>query len=701
MRAIVLFAAATLLSAKTEILWDKYGVPHIFATTTEEMYYAHGYAQMQNQADLLLSLYGESRGKGAEYWGETKLPLDRWVHTNGIPARARDWYNAQTPEFRKYLDAFARGINDHATKHPNHVSPQFRQVLPVTGIDVIGHTLRAVHYMYMGSMNRMRNEVAPLLNPRTRAALERTYPEPPSDAGSNTWAVGPSRSASGKAMLIINPHLAWDGFYSYMEVHLNGPNYNLVGAPQIGFPTAVIGFNEHAGWGRTVNTIDTVDFYKLTVRGNQYQFDGAWKDFTTTNATIKIKQLDGTYKTESLTTKHSVHGPVVFETANLSVAMRVAGIDRPKMLEQWHKMGAAKTLAEFKDALRMTSVPMWNANYADDQGHIYLVCNGTIPRRKTGDWETYSKVLPGDSSTYLWTDYLKLEELPQSEDPKSGFNQNANEQPWFTTLPQLDPAKYNPTVAPPATRPITFRTKRSLRMISEDKSITYEELMAYKQNTRVELADATLPDLLKNAPSVTDPLVKRALDVLARWDHHFDNTSKGAVLFHIFSDKYFGTGDFINARLRVPFNPADPLNSSYGIADLPAAYEALKLAAEETLKNYNTLDVPYGDVFRFERGAKDLPANGGAGRMGLFRTLTFNKKQGNRFYPTHGETWVCAIEFGKPQKANCLLSYSNSSQPGSKHLDDQLQHLSDRKLRPIWRTRKDIEANLELRETLP
>ena len=87
--------------------------------------------------------------------------------------------------------------------------------------------------------------------------------------------------------------------------------------------------------------------------------------------------------------------------------------------------------------------------------------------------------------------------------------------------------------------------------------------------------------------------------------------------------------------------------------------------------------------------------------MGLFRTLTFNKKQGNRFYPTHGETWVCAIEFGKPQKANCLLSYSNSSQPGSKHLDDQLQHLSDRKLRPIWRTRKDIEANLELRETLP
>jgi acyl-homoserine-lactone acylase len=693
----LLTLAASLLSAKSEILWDTYGVPHIFASTTEEMFYAHGYAQMHNQGDLLMSLYGESRGRGAEYWGESKLFLDRWLHTNGVPARAQAWYNAQTPEFKKYLDAFARGINDHAKKHPNHLSPQFRQVLPITGVDVVGHPMRAVHYMYMGSMNRMRSEITPFLNASKKAALERAYPEPPIDAGSNTWTVGPSRSASGKAMLIINPHLSWEGFYSYMEVHLTSPGYNLVGAPQIGFPTPVIGFNEHTGWGRTVNTIDTVDFYKLTVKGNQYQFDGAWKDFTTTTSTIKVKQLNGTFTNETVTTRHSVHGPVVYDTPSLTVAMRVAGIDRPKMLEQWFRMGGANSLKEFKDALRMTAVPMWNANYADDKGHILLVCNGVIPRRKTGDWETWSKILPGDTSTYLWTDYLTLDELPQSEDPKSGFNQNANEQPWHTTLPQLDPAKFPANVAPANTRPVTFRTKRSLRMISEDKSITYDELVAYKHDTRVELADATLPDLLKATP--TDSLTKQALAVLGKWDRHLDAASRGAVLFQSWSDKYFGTGDFINARLKVPYNPADVLNSSYGIADLPAALDALKKAAEETQNIYKALDVPYGDVYRFERGAKDLPANGGAGRLGLFRTMTFGRKKDSKFYPTHGETWVCAIEFGTPQKAGCLLSYSNATQPGSKHLDDQLQHLADRKLRPIWRTRKDIEAHLELRET--
>src|ERR1700749_1970226 len=72
-------------AARTEILWDRYGVPHIFASTREGMFHAHGYAQMENQANLLLRLYGESRGRGAEYWGPSYLELDRWVQTNGVP----------------------------------------------------------------------------------------------------------------------------------------------------------------------------------------------------------------------------------------------------------------------------------------------------------------------------------------------------------------------------------------------------------------------------------------------------------------------------------------------------------------------------------------------------------------------------------------------------------------------------------------
>ena len=121
-------------------------------------------------------------------------------------------------------------------------------------------------------------------------------------AGSNTWTIGPSRSASGKAMLLINPHLAWgDTFYRYMEMQLVGPGYDLYGAPQIGFPTPVVGFNRKAGWGRTVNTIDTVDFFRLTVKDGQYLYDGALKPFDRHTKTLKIKQPDGSMKSDTRT----------------------------------------------------------------------------------------------------------------------------------------------------------------------------------------------------------------------------------------------------------------------------------------------------------------------------------------------------------------------------------------------------------------
>jgi acyl-homoserine-lactone acylase len=689
---VLLAAGATNASAKTEILWDKYGVPHIFADNLEGMFYGHGWAQMQNHADLLLRLYGESRGRASEYWGPEHAELDRWIQLNGVPELAREWYAAQDPSFRKLLDAFARGINDYAKAHPEGVSAKYRVVLPVTGIDVVGHPLRAVHFMYMGSLARMKSEVGALLPNQKRASLPPGMVEPVADAGSNTWTVGPSRSASGKAMLIINPHLLWGEFYQYMEVHLTAPGYDLYGTPQIGFPVPVIGFNPRCGWGRTVNTIDTVDFYKLNARPGDYQFDGEWKPFERSVRMFKIRQPDGTFREERVEVKRSVHGPVVYDANGLTVSMRVAGLDRPKMLEQWFRMGGARNLTEFQEALRMGAVPMWNANYADADGHIMLVFNGLVPRRNMGDFAYWNKVVPGDTSKTLWTGYHTFDELPKSIDPPSGFNQNANEPPWMTTVPQLDPSKYPAYMAPPI-RLSSFRTKRSLRMISEDKSITYDELLAYKHSTRMELADAVLPDLLKAAAGT------EAAQVLEKWDHNSEASSRGAVLFQMWSDRFFGSGDYINDMLRVPFDPKRPLDSAYGIADAAGARKALAEAAEECKRTYGSLDVPYGDVYRFKRGNLELPGNGSGGRMGVFRTMQFGQKEGNKFYPSHGETFVCAIEFGAPQKAECLLGYGNASQPGSKHIEDQLPFMAAKKLHEVWRTRQEVEANLESRET--
>jgi len=686
-----MLTAGWAAASAPEILWDKYGVPHIFATDRESMFYAHGWAQAQAQGNLLLLLYGESRGRAAEYWGPTHIALDRWVQLNGVPERAKAWYDAQDPVFRKYMDEFARGINDYAKAHPDSIAAEYRVVLPVSGVDVIGHSLRAVHYMYMGSMERMRREVNAAI--RSQQEARTILPEIPEiTPGSNTWAVGPPRSASGKAMLIINPHLAWgDTFYRYMEVHLVGPGYDLYGAPQIGFPTPVNGFNRRTGWGRTVNTIDTVDFYRLTVKGDEYEFDGKLRPFEHASKVLKIKQADGSYTEEKLEILRSVQGPVVFNEKGMVVAMRVAGLDRPKMLEQWFRMGEAKNIEEFKSALKMMAVPMWNANYADGDGHIMMVFDGLVPRRSTGDAKYWAGVVPGNTSKTMWTEYLTYDELPKSLDPPSGFNQNVNEPPWFMTMPMLDASKYPAYLSPTDVGGSLFRAKRSYRLLKESSKISYKQMLANKLSTRVEMADALLPELLKAAP---DSDAKR---VLAEWDRSTETTSRGAVLFKIFTDIYFAGGD-VPSRLRVKFDPQHPVDSAYGIADPERAVSALRDAAERVQKNYGSLDVAWGDVNRYGSGNADLPGDGGSGRLGVFRTIDFGKTVGNKNYASSGETFVCAIEFAEKQNAQCSLSYGNSSQPGSIHLEDQLPLMVAKKLHPVWRDRKEIEANLEKRE---
>jgi acyl-homoserine-lactone acylase len=705
--AAVMLSAKSFSAGNTEILWDRYGVPHIYAADRETLFYAHGWAQMRNHANLLLRLYGESRGRAAEYWGgDANLEIDRWVHLNGVPERARVWYDAQDPQFRKYLDEFARGINDFAAKNPGAIGAEYARVLPVSGVDVVGHSLRAVHYGYMGSRARMNTEVSAMLRdesrerrgalgPRERAAgAGRGAPATEEAAGSNTWAIGPARSASGNAMLLINPHLSWGNtFYRYMQVHLVAPDYDQVGTPQVGFPVAVVGFNRHTGWGRTVNTIDTVDFYRLIVKNDQYVFDGALRSFERDTRRFKVKQPDGSLREERLDIRRSVHGPVVFDENGVTVAMRVAGLDRPKMLEQWFRMGEARSLQEFQSALRMMSVPMWHANYADAQGHIMFVFDGLVPKRSGHDYQYWSRVVPGDTSETLWTEYLSFEELPKSIDPPSGWHQNANEPPWMMTEPRLDRSRFPAYVAPTGEALPQMRTLRSLRMITEHPKISYQQLLDKKHSTRMELADRILPDLL-SAAGGTD-----AGRVLAKWDRQTEVDSRGAVLFQLFVDRYFsGAGGGMADKLRVKYDPARPLESARGLADPAAAAAALAAAAEECLKRYGALDVKWGDVFRFASGSADLPGNGGPGGSGLFRTIAFSRREGNKFYAASGETIVCAVEFARTQRAQCLLGYGNATQPGSAHLEDQLPLMVQKKLLPVRREKKEIEANLELRE---
>ncbi|MEO5782653.1 MAG: penicillin acylase family protein, partial [Ginsengibacter sp.] len=129
---------------KTEILWDNYGVPHIYAKSTEEMYYAFGWAQMQSHANLILQLYAQARGRAAEYWGTKYFNSDKQIQLFNLPEQAKKNYALQKAEYKNYWDAFVKGLNAYANAHPEDIGKQFQQVLPVTVYDVFAHSTRVI-----------------------------------------------------------------------------------------------------------------------------------------------------------------------------------------------------------------------------------------------------------------------------------------------------------------------------------------------------------------------------------------------------------------------------------------------------------------------------------------------------------------------------------------------------------------------------
>ncbi|MFC2166173.1 penicillin acylase family protein, partial [Acidobacteriota bacterium] len=132
---VIIFLGSCETQRPTEILWDVWGVPHIYAKNTTELFYAYGWAQMNSHADAILRAYGEARGRAAEYWGRTALRTDKLVHLLGIPERSRMWFKVQSPEFQENIAAFVKAMNDYAKTHPGKISEDMKRVLPVEDDD--------------------------------------------------------------------------------------------------------------------------------------------------------------------------------------------------------------------------------------------------------------------------------------------------------------------------------------------------------------------------------------------------------------------------------------------------------------------------------------------------------------------------------------------------------------------------------------
>ena len=673
---------ATATITDTEILWDEWGVPHIYAVNNEELFYSFGWAQMKSHGNTILKLYGTSRGRAAEYWGEKHLESDMMVHAMNFPKTAQKWYNMQSPEFKGYIDAFAKGMNDYVAKNSKKIQPQYQQVLPVESQDILKHAIFVIYSRFVGGSD-----------------LQAVPQWVASETGSNTYAVGPSRSASGNAMLVMNPHLPWYDEWLFYEGHFNTPELNIYGATLVGLPTLGIAFNEKLGWSHTNNTIDNADRYELELNDRgQYKLGEGWKDLRTRRASIKVKNAN-----DSLTIRDEVfyystdHGSILAQSDNKAIAVKLPGLDRPYGIVQWWNMGKSQSFDEFKRSLRRVQIPFFNIMYADQEGNIFYMFNGQVPKRAQGDWDHWSGVVDGSDTLNIWQGIHSYNDLPKIENPESGWLQNANDPPWTSTFPmELHPDSFPPYMAPVR---MSFRPQRSARMLAEDESITLAELEQYKMSTRIEMADRLLDDLFVAIDEHGGNAAKEAKTVLMNWDRQADATSRGMALFYTWAH---AISPWKRSNYAEQWSMDKARTTPDGLASPEAAVQILEGVVAEFKSKGVPLDIPWGEVYRIKYNNKDLPGNGSDGSVGIFRVAWAEDgpQADGKMYINGGDTWQGIIEFGDKVKARVLMSYGNSTEADSKHYGDQLELFSKKQMRNCYFYKADVMQHVKKREKL-
>ncbi len=687
-----------------EILWDSWGVPHIYAKTDEAAFQAFGYAQMESHGDLLLRLFAEARGRGAEFYGPAYADSDRAVRTMDTYGVAQRWLGQQSPAFRRYLEAFAAGVNQYARENPNGLNIAGKAVLPVTAADILANTTRAF-YSFVDAITNCSSALPPAI---PLASSGDAWADPRSGKssgsfGTNIWAIGPAHSTNGHAMMLSNDHLPWTDEVSFYEAQITAPGYSVYGSTPVGWPVLSTGsFNDSHGWTLSVDTTDGCTLYALRPDGSGYRFDGRQRSYETEHETIRVKQADGSLKEIPLTVRHAVQGPVVAMDGK-PIAIRMAGLQAgsyPGVLEEFWDMGRARDLAQFQAALKRMQLPMFNVMYADSSGHIMVKYLGLVPVRPKGDWAFWAAPVRGDTSSLVWNRMLPYADLPQVIDPPSGWVQNSNSAPWYMTQPLLSPANYPAYMAPPpalAEGWPNLREQQGLRMMTQRPKLSFDQVLADKLVTHAGLSDRVLDDLIAAARQSNDQNAKEGADVLQKWDRSFDSDSRGAELFFIWMLQLTKQGN-VSDIFKVPFSVRDPLGTPRGLKDPDKAVRALGTAAVRLRQIAGRLDVPWGQLNRLHRGTFDFPGNGATGDdLGVFRVVQYAPWKGREFQGVGGDTFIAIVEFSHPLRAKVLLMYGNSSNPHSPHFGDQLGLASKYQWREPWLTRAEIAKHLENR----
>lgn len=446
---------------RIEIVRDRWGVPHVLASTAVDAFFGHGFVHAQ---DRLFQMEGARRtaaGRLSEVAGPGTLAGDRLMRRVGLNRAARRDAEALSGAERELMEAYACGVNE-SVRHLPALPPEFAllgdgfEPWRVEDTMLVG---RLVMFGFAGNWNTelARERLAADLGPEVAALLDPVHPETSTASGerypraaaalleayqhafpagiggsplsSNAWAVSGARSASGRPMLASDPHVDVGMPGLFHVAHVRGGAFDLIGAGIPGIPSVAIGHNRHVAWGITAGMGDVADCYVEefeTPSSARYRTPDGWAEAS--EVIERIEVLGGPAVEERVLVTR--HGPVVspaLRGERRAIALRSSVVEGRDIASPFVALSRARSFEEANQAIDAWPGTTFNFILAGDDGagtdgHIGYRLVGQVPARAT-----HLGLFPQQGSTSDGpSPFLPVEELPRLIDPPEGIVASAN-----------------------------------------------------------------------------------------------------------------------------------------------------------------------------------------------------------------------------------------------------------------------------------
>jgi len=685
------------------IIRDNFGIPHIYGKTDADAAFGLLYAQCEDDFNRVEMNYIEKLGRLSEVNGEKDLYNDLMIRLVIDSAGAISDYNNAPLWLKKLCDAFADGINYYLYKNPQ-VKPalltRFEPWYPllwtdgsIGAISTGGVSVRELENFYSAenkpiALNEYKEEKV---------------------TGSNGFAFAPKITESHHAILYINPHVT---FYFRPEVHMvSDEGLNAYGAVTWGQFFVYQGFNEHCGWMHTSSYADVSDAYieKITTKKGQlfYEYNGEEKPVVHKNIVLNYRDNDS-MKTKIIDGLFTGHGPVMAKRNGEWISVKSCNRDIKGLEQSWQRT-KAKSFAEYKKVMDLLANASNNTVYADAEGNIAYWHGNFIPKRDPKyDW---SKPVDGTTSSTDWKGLHSVNESVHIYNPPNGWIENCNSTP-FTAAGKYSPNKkdYPAYMAPDGQN---FRAINAIRILPEEKSYTLNKVIAKGYDTYLAAFEVLVPALIhafEKTISKDDSLYFQLIDpinILKKWNYRCGENSVATTLSVNWGERLLRA---IYSTKVPEGQEEDQVTKTKQFAATASSDELISsfLSAIKYLKdNFGSWKIEWGKINRFQRisnnieptfndDSASIPVGFASSIWGMipsYSSRTFNGTK--KRYGVNGNSFICAVEFGKKIKAKSLLAGGESGNPRSRHFFDEGYMYSKGIFKDVLFYKEDVLKHVE------